>query len=516
MDSNCSNRKMQLKLKWPASLKCATAAFALVTSACSFGPQYVKPAAPTATRYTFAKGPDVQRAGAGQPVVTGQAFRYVAQEKLDWWTSFRSSALNRLVSRALANNFNIAAAKASLDATRFDRKAADAAFYPHVSLGSSATREQDSHLPGSAPPQDPYSLYSGGVSISYNPGVFGLNSSVKRAANARYALANDELNAVKLTVAGNVVLTTIRLAAAKDVLRATQRTVADEVAILRLTKDRYSVGSVSKLDVLSQESQLAATKAKIPVLQQTLDADQHLLAVYLGQAPLTGHTLRIPTLADLRLPPTVPVSLPSTLVQTRPDILAAEAQLRVANAQVGAEVARMFPSVTLTSSFGSEATSTSALFDPATRLWTLAAGLVLPIFEGGRLKARVHAAQAAYLEVFASYKATVLEAFEQVADVLRAMQHDEQVLNEEQVGLQSSRTALALARIQYQAGATNYVELLVSEVQYENAIVSFIGARAKRVQDNAALYVALGDGISPASHATDATSRSPGAPTPHP
>ncbi|MGH8282033.1 MAG: efflux transporter outer membrane subunit, partial [Gammaproteobacteria bacterium] len=217
-------------------------------------------------------------------------------------------------------------------------------------------------------------------------------------------------------------------------------------------------------------------------------------ATYLGKFPSDAEGLNVPALADLHLPATLPVSLPSTLVQERPDILAAEAQLRAANAQVGEAVARMYPSLQLTGNFGNQSNNGGTLFDPASRIWDLAASIVLPLFEGGALEAQKHATEAAYRAVFANYQSTVLGAFRNVADVLRALQHDSAVLDAEARAMQAAQQAFALVQTQYNSGAVDYLSLLASETQYQNARIAFVQAEAQRYADTAALYVAMGGG----------------------
>ena len=202
-----------------------------------------------------------------------------------------------------------------------------------------------------------------------------------------------------------------------------------------------------------------------------------------------------PHLSELHLPGTVPLSLPSTLVRARPDVLAAEAQLRAANAQVGEAVAQLYPNLVLTGDVGSQSNSLDKAFNPASRIWSLAAAAVLPIFEGGTLQAQKHAAQAAYRAVFANYKITVLDAFRNVADTLRALERDAATFDAEARALQGARTGFGLARSQYNAGAVDYLTLLTSEVQYQNARIAYVAAETQRYTDTVALYVALGGGV---------------------
>ncbi|MGH8338216.1 MAG: efflux transporter outer membrane subunit, partial [Gammaproteobacteria bacterium] len=288
--------------------------------------------------------------------------------------------------------------------------------------------------------------------------------------------------------------TALDLAALDDEVAATRQNVSDQRQILTLTRTRYQLGAASQFNVLTQESQLASSEARLPQLQQARDEAWHLLATYLGEFPAEAGGMHVPVLAELHLPSALPVSLPSTLVRERPDIMAAEAQLRAANAQVGEAVASMYPNLQLTGSFGAQSNRVGAFFDPASRLWDLAASLVMPLLEGGTLEAQKHATQAAYRAVFANYQSTVLGAFRNVADVLCTLQHDSIFLDAQARAMRAAQQALVLVQAQYRAGAVDFLSLLTSETQYQNARIAFVQAEAQRYADTAALYVALGGG----------------------
>ncbi|MGH8397312.1 MAG: efflux transporter outer membrane subunit [Gammaproteobacteria bacterium] len=469
----------------------------LVLSACAVGPTYHKPSPPEVKGYTAA--PVAATIPAAQSatgtVAGGQTLKYGVSVNPEWWKGFGSPALDQLVAEALENNPDLAAAQATLEEAQFNLKAAKGVFYPQVSLGlgGERTRTSGADSGGIAGPQL-YNLYTGAVSVSYYPDVFGLNRLVTRGEQAQVDIAHDQLTAARLTIEGNVVTMALDLAALEDEVAAIKQTVSDQRQILDLTSTQYQLGSASQLDVLIQASQLASSEAQLPKLEQARDQARHLLATYLGKFPSETGGMNAPALADLHLPATLPMSLPSTLVQERPDILAAEAQLRAANAQVGEAVARMYPSLELTGNFGDQSNNGGDLFDPASRIWNLAASIVLPLFEGGALEAQKHATEAAYRAVFANYQSTVLGAFRNVADVLRALQHDSALLDAEARALQSAQQAFALVQTQYQAGAVDYPTLLISEIQFQNARIAFVQAEAQRYADTAALYVALGGG----------------------
>lgn len=481
----------------------------VVLASCAVGPAYHRPAPPNVAHYTAASA---AAAIPSAPAATGsiagaQTLESGAAVQPRWWESFGSSALDQLVDRALARNPNLAAAQATLEQAQFNLKAAKGVFYPQVSLGlgGERTRTTGAAAGGNFPPQL-YNLYTGQVSVTYYPDVFGLNRLVAHGEQAQVDVARDQLAAARLTIAGNVVNTVLDLAALEDEVTATRKNVSDQGQVLALTRARYQLGATSEFNVFTQESQLASSEAQLPQLQQARDEARHLLATYLGTFPSEAGHLRAPALADLHLPKALPLSLPSTLVRERPDIMAAEAQLRAANAQVGEAVARMYPNLQLSGSFGNQSNHTSSLFDPASQLWNLAANLMLPLFEGGTLEAQKHATEAAYRGVFANYQRTVLDAFRNVADVLRALQHDSTLLDAQARAMRDAEQALVLVQAQYQAGGVDFLSVLTSETQVQNARIAYVRAEAQRYADTAALYVALGGGewTEPSTPAQDA------------
>ncbi len=466
-------------------------------SACAVGSGYRRPAPPAVKGYiAVPMAPAIPPAQSVAGLAAGaQQFSNGANVNPEWWMNFGSPALDELVTQALAHNPDLTAAQATLEEAQYNLQALNGIFYPQVALGLGGERVRNSGASsgGFAGPQL-YDLYTGQVSVSYYPDVFGLNRLVARGGEAQVDVARDQLLAARLIIESNVVNAALDLAALEEEVTATRNTIADQRQILNLTRTRYRLGSASQFEVLTQESQLASTQARLPALLQARDAERHLLATYLGRFPSRAGSLKIPVLSVLKLPVNLPVSVPSALVRQRPDILAAEAQLRAANAQVGEQVARMYPNLQLTGNFGNQSNNAGTLFNPASRIWDLAASIVLPLFEGGTLEAQKHAAEAAYRDVFANYQNTVLNAFRNVADVLRALQHDAIVLDARARAMRDAGRAFALVRIQYRDGAVDYLSLLTSEIQYENARIAYVQAEAQRYADTTALYVAFGGG----------------------
>lgn len=462
---------------------------------CAVGPDYQQPAAPDVKGYTAGPAATTLTAVPVAGTAGGaQALHYGAATQGDWWRSFQSAQLDRTVEEALAKNPGIQQAQATLSAAQYSYKAAEGAFYPQVGIGVGGQRARSS---GAGPVQTPaavYSLYTAEVQVSYSPDIFGLNRLVSRAEQAQVDLAEDQLQAARITLEGNVIDTVLDLAATNEALEATRQSLDDERKVYDLVKLRYEHGAVSRLVLDTQQTQLSDVAAQLPALEQRRDADIHLISIYTGHFPSEGTGGELPALSDISLPADLPVSMPTDLVQARPDIRAAEAQLRAANAQVGESVARMYPQFSLTGDVGHEADQWGTLFKPANEIWNLAANLVMPIFEGDTLEAEKEASEAEYRGIFAQYQSTVLDAFRQVADVLAALGHDSDVLAARVDEEAAAHSAFDLARAQYQAGAIAYLDLLNSEVTYQNARIALVQAKQQRYADTVALYVAMGGG----------------------
>jgi len=269
--------------------------------------------------------------------------------------------------------------------------------------------------------------------------------------------------------------------------------IAAQEEQVRLTERRLELGAGTRPELLAQQAQLAQTRTNLPPLQKELAQSRHQMAVLAGRFPAEAATLPEFDLNALKLPEEIPLSLPSELVRQRPDVLAAEEQLHQASAQVGVATSNLFPKITLTGSFGPQAVSFADLFSSAS-LWSIGANVLQPIFHGGELQARRRAANAAFEQAEAQYRVTVLQAFQNVADVLRALEMDAQALKAQAEAEQAARANLELTRSQYSLGAVNYLFLLDAERQYLQARITLAQAQAARLADTAALFQALGGG----------------------
>ncbi|HKU92632.1 MAG TPA: efflux transporter outer membrane subunit [Sphingomicrobium sp.] len=468
---------------------------ASLLAGCTVGPNFEKPAPPPVASYTPVP-PATTAATPGVP--GGQAQHFVAGADIpaDWWTLFHSPALNALISQALANNADLKAAQAALLVAHENTRAQRGAALPQVSAGVSVTREKD---PGAAlapvPSNDAllYTLATPQLSVSYVPDVFGLNKRTVESLAAQEQATRYQMVAVDITLSANVALAAIQEASLEDQIATTNELIGINRQILSLLQYQKSKGYIGGTDLVAQQAQLAQLEASLPPLLKQRDQQNNLLAVLTG-----GYPSQLPqqkfTLASLTLPSDLPLSLPSTLVEQRPDVLQAQANLHAASAEVGVATAARLPNITLTGNAGSTALAIGGLFGPGTGFWNIGAALLAPIFDGGTLLHQQRAARAAYTESAEQYRGTVLTAFQNVADTLAALEHDAETLKATSAAADAAQKSLDLSRLQYKDGYAAYLSVLNADQAYQQARLSLVEAEADRFSDTAALFQALGGG----------------------
>jgi NodT family efflux transporter outer membrane factor (OMF) lipoprotein len=466
-------------------------------SGCMVGPDFKTPAAPTVKSYTetplpnkTVSTPTAANAGKSQQFVIGQDIPG------EWWTLFQSPTLNQLITHGMANSPNLAAAMATLKESQENLKAQiESTMYPSVNGQLTGQRERFSAttLGATNAPGNIFNLYNASVNVSYTLDVFGANRRQIEALRAQVDYEAFQLEAAYLTLTSNIVTTAIAAASFQAQIKATNELVQAHKQQLKIVERQFQLGGVSKADVLSQATQLAQTQATLPPLETQLSQAKHALAVLVGEFP--GNS-QIPDfdLASLKLPTQLPVSLPSNLVQQRPDIRASEALLHEASAQVGVATANLFPQITLNGAYGYTANSPGKLFTKQANIWNYTGGLTQPIFNAGALQSQRRAAIAAYEAANAQYQETVLLAFQNVADTLRALENDARTLKAQKEAEIASKQALDLTQAQFELGGVSYLSLLTAEQQYQEAKIAMIQAQATRYADTAALFQALGGG----------------------
>ena len=466
----------------------------LLTAGCAVGPEFKKPAAPANGGYTPAP---LSTTTSTSNVAGGEAQKFVDAQDIpgEWWTLFHSKPLNDLIERSLKVNPDIKAAQAALLVARENVLAQRGAYYPSVSGGFSATHARTSSniSPVTNTSALNYSLYTPQVSVSYVPDVFGLNRRTVESLQAQEQQARFALAATHITLSANVAAGAIQEASLRAQIDGTRELITINTNMLDILRTQYIKGYVSRLDVAAQEAQLAQVAATLPPLLKQLAQQRDLLAVLSGAFPNQDLAEKF-ELSSLQLPQELPVSLPSQLVQQRPDVRQAEENLHSASAQIGIAVANRLPNFALTADAGAMATVLGRLFSGGTGFWDVGANVTQPIFQGGTLLHRERAARAAFTQASEQYRSTVLTAFQNVADTLNALQQDADALKAAAAAKDAAAVTLDLARKQFQAGYVNYLALLNAEQSYQQAVINLVQAQANRYADTAALFQALGGG----------------------
>ena len=466
----------------------------LFTSACVVGPKFKKPAAPDVSGYT----PAPIKTTTATPNVAGGEAQHLAEGgdiPGDWWTLFHSRPLNDLIERALKANPDLKAAQAALLAARENVLAQRGAYYPSVSGSFSATRAKTSNELSPVPNASvfQYSLFTPEVSVSFVPDVFGLNRRTVESLKAQQEQARFVLAATNITLSSNVAATAIQEASLRAQIDATNELIKINTNMLDILRSQYAKGYASELDVAAQESQLAQVAATLPPLLKQLAQQRDLLAALTGGFPNKDLPEKF-ELSNLQLPQELPVSLPSKLVEQRPDVRQAEENLHSASALIGVARANRLPSFNLTGDIGSMALAFGNIFSAGNGFRDVGASVTQPIFDGGTLMHRERAARAAYVQADEQYRSTVLTAFQNVADTLNALQQDADGLKAAAAAKDAAAVTLDLAKKQFQAGYVNYLGLLSAEQAYQQAVINLAQAQGNRYADTAALFQALGGG----------------------
>jgi NodT family efflux transporter outer membrane factor (OMF) lipoprotein len=487
---------------------CLALAAALLVVACAVGPNFKPPAAPEDAGYLPAESPAATASApaatasapattASAPVAGGEAQRFVGAEDIpgQWWTLFQSADLNALLEEALKHNPTLEAAQAALRQANENLAAQRGAFYPSFT-GTYQGQRADASLASFGVPGSGgylYTLNSASVNVAYTLDVFG---GIRRQVEALQAQADYErssLEASYLALTANVVTAAVTEASLRAQVAVTEEVARSQRAQLDITERRVTAGGASRVDVLQQRATLQATLATLPTLRTQLAQERDLLATYVGTLPVryAGGSFQLDA---LHLPQDLPLSLPSRLVEQRPDVREFSALLHEATAQVGVATANMLPQFNLTGAYGAASVKFSDLFSPSSAVWNLAGGITQPLFKGGQLLHQRRAAVAAAQQAAANYRTTVLTAFQNVADSLLALQGDAEDLAAQTGAEQSASESLRLVQAQYQAGGANYLQVLTAEQAYQNATLALVKARAQRFLDTAALFQALGGG----------------------
>jgi NodT family efflux transporter outer membrane factor (OMF) lipoprotein len=456
---------------------------------CMAGPTFKAPPAPSASHYTADALPQLAASDSTPDSALPQPQR--------WWDLLDAPSLDRAIRQALAANRSVAAARATLAEAQADSGAAESGLYPLVDLDASAGRQKYGAAFLGPARQSPFTYFSIGPAVSYK---FDFAGGIRRTIEQQRALTDyqqHELEAAALSVSGNVALQALAYASALAQIDTLQSLLTDDRDNVKLVQDSFDAGAATRVDLLNAQSQLANDQTLLPPLRRDLSVASHALALLSGSTPAEWQAPDF-RLDDFNPPAHLPLVVPSELVHRRPDILAAEAQLHAATAAVGVASANLYPQISLTASGSLQSSRLHTLFDASSAAGGVAGSLTQPLFDHGALRARQQAARAAMAVSLADYEQIVLSAFDQVADALEALDHDQELLLSQQRAVAIAADNLALTRESFSAGNSGVLQVLEAQRQNEQARIGLVHAQSQRLQDTVQLLLALG-GASPLS-----------------
>jgi NodT family efflux transporter outer membrane factor (OMF) lipoprotein len=486
-----------------------------LATGCAVGPRYNKPEAPASAAYA----PDALPETTAAAEVHGGEVQHFASGRdipFEWWELFQSPALDSLIKSAFKANPTISAAQAALRQAQQLVYAQQGFFYPTVGADLRAERhkvsgntnasstigvqgngvnllpavEDPHHEPHNVPSY--YTFYTAELTVGFVPDVLGGNRRQVESLAAQKDARRFALEAAYITLASNVVGAAIQEASLRAQLRATREIIEAEDKSLKILRDQFRLGFVMRIDVAAQEAALAQVRATLPPLQKQLERTRDLIRALAGKLPNDeGETFELDA---LQLPPEVPLSLPAKIIEQRPDVRAAEAQLHAANAEVGVAVAAMLPQFSITGQYGGNATQIPWMFRHGGPFWSLYADATQPIFQGGTLLHQKRAAKQALRQAAAQYQSTVVAAYQNVADTLHLSLSDADALRADVEAENSAKVTYDLTRRQMESGYADTLTLLNAETAYQQTLLTRVQAQATRYGDTVALFQALGGG----------------------
>lgn len=458
---------------------------------CAVGPDFVPPVSAARAGYFV---PD-DTPGAATINSSTRPFSNATSIAAKWWTVFQSPVLDGLIDEAIRANPTIQAAEAGLRIAAENSAAQRGSLYPSVALSVNPGRQKSAAIlsPPLASGATIYNLHTAQVSVSYMVDVFGGNRREMESLQASTDAQRYQLYASQLTLSTNLVSALVQLAALREQIVATESTLRMASESLAIERRQLELGAIAEINVVAQEALLAQTASVLPALKKQVAQQHDLIAVLTGKTPAELPPVPL-TLADLHLPSVLPTLIPSAMAQNRPDIRAAEAQLHAASAQIGVATSNLYPQISLTAGQGGAAQTIAGLVQSGAGFWSLGASLTQPLFQGGMLLHRKRAAEAAYDQAAAQYRATVLGAFQNVADAMQAIGFDSELETATTRAEAASLTTLHITQRQIELGDLAYLAGLQAEQAYQQARINAILARAARLTDSAALFQALGGG----------------------
>ncbi len=462
-------------------------------SGCTAGPDFKRPDKPKEQGYT----PEpLSLTTTSAPTAAGEPQTFVPGRDIpgDWWTLFHSSELNGLIDEALKANPDLDAAQAALRQANETLYAQQATLFPSLTANAQGQQAKTNGANfGTVTQPFVYGVTTASLNVAYAPDIFGGTRRSVEAQAAQAEFQRYQLEATYLTLTSNVVVAAINLASLRAQIEATELVIRLQTDALNLVQTQFNLGGAAQTDVLQQQATLRQTQALLPPLQKQLAQQRNQLMTLLGKPP-TADAGQGVTLASLQLPDELPLSLPSQLVEQRPDVRSAEAQVHVASANIGVAVSAQLPQFNITAALGYASGGIASMLVPGSQIWSMGLAIAQTLFDAGKLSHQKQAAVAAYDKAAAQYRSTALQAFQDVANALRALQSDADGLRTAAAAEQTAAASLNLAQQQYQLGGANYLSLLNAQQTYQNAVLNRVKAQASRYSDTAALFQALGGG----------------------
>jgi len=464
-----------------------------ILAGCMVGPNFSPPVSPKTSSYTLNQPEKTIKPDLNEK---SQSFVQNGDIPLQWWELFQSKELNQLIEKGFKNNPTVEAAQAALTVAKENFKVKfGETLLPAINAQGSATREQFSGSSFGAPSSSPsiFNLFNTAVNVSYTFDLFGGARRELESLCAQIEYEKFQLEATYLTLSSNIVTTALTDAQLRAQIKATQNLITIQESLLKIIKGQFHLGASALSNVLSQETLLAQTRATLPPLEKNLAINHHALAALIGEIPSESE---LPDfyIEKINLPTELPLSIPTLLVRHRPDVRASEALLHQASAQIGVATANLFPQLSLNGSYGWESNFLNTLFSPMSNIWNITGQVLQPVFQGGALLAQRRSAIAAYQQANAQYRQIVIQAFQNVADVIRSIEMDAKTLKAQLEAEEAAKKLLILTKNQYELGAVNYISLLNAQLQYQTAYLNRIQAQSLRYIDSAALFQALGGG----------------------
>lgn len=475
-------------VRWLANT--TVVAVSMLVTSCAVGPDFAHPAAPEIIRYTREPLPaQTAAAGAGQVFAEG---RDIPQQ---WWRLFRSPELDGLIERALQNNPTLQSAMATLHAAKEAVYAQEGKFFPLLQANFNPTRQRTASVlsPVLSTGDNIFNLNTAQLSVSYTFDIWGLNRRTVESLEALADVQRFQVEAAYLSLTSNLVVAAIAEASLRGQIDATVKLIAINSRMRDTIKLQLDKGYANGSDLAAQEAALAQARAMLPALRKALAQQQDLIAALAGAYPSDASRATF-TIAALHLPTDLPVSLPSQLIEQRPDVRAAEEQLHSASALVGVATANTLPTFAISADGGFMNTALAHLLAPQNIFWDIAGNATQTVFDAGTLLHQLEGAKDTYNAAAWTYRGTVIGAVQNVADALRALQSDADALRAARDFERAAKTSFDLANQQMQSGKANVLLLLNAQQGYLQAVIQVVQAQAARLSDTAALFAALGGG----------------------